>query len=126
MINEGIIGRADTIVNENNTAAAAGSGDLMVFSTPSMIALMEKASHDSIAPYLEDGQGSVGTHLDVKHLAATPIGKNVYAVSEVTFTDGKKVSFNVSAYDETGLIGEGTHQRAIITKDRFMKKCAER
>ena len=126
MIAIGTKGRADVIVNDNNTAKAAGSGDLMVFSTPSMIALMEKASHDSIAPFLDESQGSVGTHLDVKHLAATPLGKNVYAESEVTFADERKVSFKVSAYDETGLIGEGTHQRAIITKDRFMKKCSER
>lgn len=125
-IEVGLKGRAETVVVESNTAAAVGSGLVPVFATPSMIALMEQAAASSLAPHLDDGQGSVGIHLDVTHESATPIGLKVWAESEVAETNGKQITFTVSAYDEAGLIGRGTHKRAIITVDRFMAKTEQK
>ena len=122
----GLKGRAETVVNEANTAAAMGSGLVPVFATPAMIALMEQAAASSLLPYLEEGQGSVGIHLDVSHESATPIGLKVWAESEVTAVDGKQITFTVSAYDEVGLIGRGTHKRACITVDRFLAKTEQK
>lgn len=125
-IKTGLKGRAETMVVESNTAAAVGSGLVPVFATPYMVALMENAASSSLLPYLEDGQGSVGIHLDVSHEAATPIGMKVWAESEVTAIDGKQITFTVSAYDEAGLIGRGTHKRAVITIERFMSKVEQK
>ena len=118
----GLVGRAETIVTESNTAAAIGSGALPVFSTPHMIALMENASMNAIAPCLEDGQGSVGTKIDVAHVAATPMGMTVRAESTITRFEGRMLSFEVRAWAGDELIGEGTHQRCIIYNQRFMEK----
>ena len=125
-IEVGIKGRAETVVTEQNTAAAIGSGLVPVFSTPYMIALMENAAVNALAPYLEAGQGSVGTRLDVSHDAATPIGLKVWAESEVTAGDGKRIVLKVAAYDEKGLIGQGTHERFIITDERFLSKTSKK
>lgn len=122
----GLKGRAETTVNDNNTAKAACSGALPVFGTPFMCALMEEASWTSIAPHLEDGEGTVGTKLNISHVSATPVGMKVWAESEVTAVDGKRIELKVSAYDEKGLIGEGTHERFIITNDRFTAKAAKK
>lgn len=118
----GLVGRAEAIVTESNTAAAIGSGALPVFSTPHMIALMENASMNAIAPCLEDGQGSVGTKIDVAHVAATPMGMTVRAESTITRIEGRMLSFEVRAWAGDELIGEGTHQRCIIYNQRFMEK----
>lgn len=118
----GIKGRAELLVSYDNTAAKAGSGDQMVFATPWMVALMEEAAQTSILPYLEEGQASVGTHLNVSHDAATPIGMKVWAESLLTAVDGRKLSFEVTAYDECGPIGKGTHERFIINKEKFMAR----
>ena len=107
------------VVNEKNTALAMGSGCLNVYATPAMCALMEKAACLSIEPFLEEGQSSVGTHVDVSHLSATPAGMKVWADSEVVAIDRRKITFSVKAYDERGLIGEGTHDRFIINIDKF-------
>lgn len=122
----GLKGRAETFVVESNTAAAVGSGLVPVFATPSMIALMEQAASSSLLPYLEEGQGSVGIHIDVTHESATPLGMNVWAETEVTEVSSKQITFTVSAYDEAGLIGRGKHKRAIITVDRFMFKVEQK
>lgn len=122
----GLKGRAEIVVAYENTAAAVGSGLVSVFATPSMIALMEQAAASSLLPCLEDGQGSVGIHLDVSHDAATPIGMKVWAESEVTDVNGKQIVFAVSAYDEAGLIGRGTHKRALINVERFMSKVEQK
>lgn len=118
----GIKGCAEVLVSYENTAAKAGSGDQLVFATPWMIGLMEEAAQTSVLPYLEEGQATVGTHLDVSHDAATPIGMKVWAESELIAVEGRKLVFNVSAYDECGLIGKGTHERFIINKEKFMAR----
>ena len=118
----GIKGRADTVVTEQNTASAVGSGLVPVFGTPFMIALMENAAVNALEPYVEAGQGSVGTHLDVSHDAATPIGLKVWAEAELTAVEGKALTFSVPAYDEAGPIGKGTHNRFLIDVDRFLAK----
>lgn len=118
----GLKGRADTVVTEQNTAQAACSGALPVFGTPFMCALMENASWTSIQPCLAENESTVGTKLDVDHLSATPVGMKVWAESEVTAVEGRKIVLKVAAYDEAGLIGQGTHERFIIASDRFLSK----
>lgn len=122
----GIRGYAEDIVNQNNTAQAACSGALTVFGTPFMVALMEKAAWTSIAPHLAPGDSTVGTKLNISHLSATPVGMKVWAESEITLVDGKRIELKVSAYDEKGLIGEGTHERFIVTDQRFLSKAARK
>ena len=118
----GLKGEASVEVVFENTAAAVGSGALEVFGTPSMIALMEKAALQSVQPYLDEGQGTVGLHLDVQHLAATPIGMTVRAESELEKVEGRMLFFQVRAYAGDELIGEGKHQRCIVYNDRFLAK----
>ena len=122
----GIKGHAEDVVTEHNTAQAACSGALCVFGTPFMTALMEKAAWTSIAPYLAAGESTVGTKLNVSHVSATPVGMKVWAESEVTLVDGKRIELRVAAYDEKGLIGEGTHERFIVTDERFLAKAAKK
>ena len=122
----GLKGRAETTVDDTNTAQAACSGALPVFGTPYMCALMEEASWKSIAPHLEAGQSTVGTRLNISHDSATPVGMKVWAESEVTEVDGKRLVLKVSAYDEKGLIGQGTHERFIIADERFLSKAAKK
>lgn len=118
----GLKGRAETVVVHENTAAAVGSGALEVFATPMMIALMEKAALESVQPFLEPGQGTVGIRLDVSHIAATPTGMTVTAESELTAIEGRTLSFRVTAHAGGELIGEGSHLRCIVQSDRFMAK----
>ena len=121
-MNVGEIFEVTILVTENDTARAFGSGTLEVLATPKMIALMEMASYKSLEKYLENGQSSVGTYLDVKHVSATPVGMKVTAKAEITVVDGRRVEFNVSAYDEKGLIGEGKHERYIINEKKFKER----
>ena len=118
----GLKGRSETVVTEQNTANAIGSGLVPVFATPYMIALMENAAASSLLPYLAEDEGSVGTHLDVSHSSATPIGMRVWAEATVTAVEGKKISFAVAAYDEAGEIGRGTHERFIIKPEKFLAR----
>ena len=115
----------EQVVTNELTAAAVGSGLLPVFGTPYMIGLMENAAQSALGVFLEEGQGSVGTHLDVKHTAPTPIGMKVWVEAEVTAVseNGKMIDFALKAWDEKGPIGEGTHTRAIINNERFLAKC---
>lgn len=122
----GLKGRAETQVTQANTATAACSGALPVFGTPFLCALMEEAAWKSIAPHLEPGQSTVGTRLDISHDSATPVGMKVWAESEVTQVDGRRIELKVAAYDQAGKIGEGTHQRFIVTDDRFLAKAARK
>lgn len=118
----GLKGYAETKVVFENTAAAVGSGALEVFSTPSMIALMEKAAMDAVAPFLEEGQGTVGVRLEVSHLAATPMGMTVRAEAELVAAEKRSLDFAVRAWAGDELIGEGLHRRAIVLNSRFMEK----
>ena len=118
----GIKGAAETVVVYEHTAAAVGSGALEVFSTPSMMALMEKASRELVQPYLEEGQSTVGTRLEVSHVAASPIGAHIRAESTLVEIDRRMLTFEVKAYADGELIGEGRHQRCIIYAERFMEK----
>ncbi|MER2151119.1 MAG: thioesterase family protein [Candidatus Limivicinus sp.] len=122
MLETGIQGRAEIVVSEQNTAASMGSGNLDVFATPYMVALMEEASQRSVAPFLEEGQSTVGTRLCVSHDAATPLGMKVWAESLLTEIDGRRLVFEVRAFDECGPIGQGTHERFIIKQQRFLEK----
>ena len=112
-------------VTQELTAAAVGSGALTVFGTPFMAAMMENAAMTCLQNFLEDGQGSVGTHLDITHDAPTPVGMQVWAEAEITGVseNGKMVDFKVSAWDEKGPIGSGVHTRAIIKNEKFLAKC---
>ena len=118
----GIKGRAEATVDKANVASSVGSGLLDVFSTPSMIALMEKACKESVASYLEEGQGTVGIRLEVDHLAAVPIGEKVWVDSELIAVDKRVLTFAATAWSRKEKIGEGIHKRCIIFDDRFLEK----
>lgn len=115
----GIVKELNITVAPEMTARHLGSGSAAVLATPYMIALMEGASQQSVAPYLPEGQSTVGIRVDVRHLAATPLGMNVRVRSELIAVDGRKLTFTVEAYDAVEKIGEGTHERFIIDLARF-------
>ena len=126
MLKPGIKGRQEVMVTEENSASTLGSGLLDVFATPAMIALMEKTSFMSVAPYMNDGEGTVGTALNITHTAATPLGMQVYCESELTEVDGRRLVFHVEAFDEAGKIGEGEHERFVINNEKFMMKALKK
>lgn len=113
-------------VTDKVTAAEMKSGSLAVLATPFMVALMEQAAAELCEKFTPEGISTVGTALNIKHLAPTPVGCEVKAVAELLSFDGRKAEFKVEAYDEAGLIGEGTHERFTIKIDRFMEKANER
>ena len=121
-ISIGMSAEVSTIVERDDTAQIVGSGSLLVYATPCMVALMEGAACEAIAQCLPEEKTSVGTELNISHLSATPVGMEVWAEAEVTAVDGNMITFCVTAYDEAGKIGEGTHKRAIITSQRFLDK----
>ena len=118
----GVKGFAEALVEQEDTAKVVGSGDLLVYATPCMVALMEGAACESIAPLLAEGESSVGTLMHVSHSSATPVGMEVRAESTVTAVEGRKVCFEIVAYDEAGEIGRATHERFIIKVERFLEK----
>lgn len=118
----GKLKRIETIVSEKNTATHYGSGGVDVFATPAMITEMENAAMSLVAPYLDDGYATVGTKVDVKHIAATPVGMKVYTEAVLIEVDGNRLVFRVESYDEIGLIGEGIHERHIINLEKFMAR----
>ncbi len=111
-------------VTEDDTAVKFGSGGVKVFATPMMIALMENAALNAVDPHLGEDFATVGLSLNVKHMAATPVGMKVTARAELISIEGKKLTFKVEAYDEQEKIGEGIHERYIITLSRFLEKAA--
>jgi len=115
-----------TIVTDEVTASKMKSGSLAVLATPYMVALMEQAAAELCEKFTQEGISTVGTALNIKHFAPTPVGSEVKAVAELLSFDGRKAEFKVEAYDEAGLIGEGTHERFTIKIDRFMEKANER
>ena len=121
-LTEGIKGHTEDIVTPEKTAVSMGSGGLAVYATPRMLCMMEYTAWSSVEPYMEEGKGTVGTRLDVSHVSASPVGSHIRYESELTETDGRRLVFRVQAFDEAGLIGEGTHERFIINNQRFMDK----
>jgi len=113
-------------VTEELTAAKMKSGSLSVLATPYMVALMEQAASELCDRFVDEGISTVGTALDISHLAPTCVGGKVKASATLTAFDGRKASFDVEAYDDAGLIGKGTHERFTIKIDSFMKKALER
>ena len=118
----GIKGEMSVLVTEAMTAEAMGSGDLPVYATPSMIALMENTAKDSISGELAEGQGTVGTLMQIEHVSATPVGMKVRCETELVEVDRKRLVFEVKAFDEKGLIGQGRHERFVIDNERFLAK----
>ena len=116
MLKEGVKGTQEIMVTEENTAKVMGSGALDVFATPAMIALMEKTAWESVQPYLEEGSGTVGTLMNVKHVAASPVGMKITCETELTKVDGRALTFSVKAFDEAGLIGHQAGQRMGLPK----------
>lgn len=126
MLQPGIKGQATLTVCDGNTAKTMGSGSLEVLATPAMVALMERAAAQSVSPCLDEGQTTVGTAIQIQHLSATPVGMHVTAESELLQIDGRKLLFGVSAFDEKGLIGQGTHERFVVDAARFMAKAGSK
>lgn len=121
-ITVGLKGEARTLAEREDTAEAVGSGSLLVYATPCMVALMEGAACEAIASCIPEEKTSVGTYLEISHISATPVGMEVWAEAEVTAVEGSTVTFQVTAYDEAGKIGEGVHKRAVINAQRFLDK----
>ncbi len=119
-LEEGLQGRQQKVVTREDTAVAYGSGLVEVFATPAMIALMENTAHQSVQEYLPEGSLTVGYELKVRHLKATAIGDTVWAESLLERVDGSKLQFSVRAFDSSGEIGNGTHVRYIVQKEKFM------
>lgn len=118
----GMRGEASLVVGEAQTAAAFGAGGVRVFGTPVMIGLMENAAWQLVQPELPAGESTVGTLVNVRHLAATPVGGHVIATAELIEIDGRRLVFKVSARDDTQLIGEGIHERFRIVLERFLAR----
>ena len=121
-ITVGMKGEAWTEVEKEDTAQIVGSGSLLVYATPCMVALMEGAACEAINEALTEDQSSVGISLNIEHLSATPVGLEVRAEAEVTAVEGKIITFAITAYDEAGKIGEGTHKRCVISSQKFLDK----
>lgn len=119
---ENVKATVNDIVTDNNTAVSVGSGSLAVYATPAMLALIEKAACVALNGVLNEGETSVGTLLNVKHIAATPVGMKVSATAELIERDGRRLVFKVTANDECGLIGEGTHERFVVNSEKFIQK----
>lgn len=122
----GAAGTAAAMVDDTNLAETVKSGSLPVFATPMMAALMEQAACNAVRPFLEDGETTVGTLLELHHDAATPAGMTVIARAEVAAVSGREISFQVTASDEAGIIGSGTHKRFLVDAERFMAKAQKR
>ena len=121
-IKVGMQGIVEDIVETCDTAAEVGSGSLLVYATPCMVAMMEGAACEAIDPVMPEGHTSVGMELNVKHLSATPVGIEIRAEATVIAVEGKVITFDLKAYDEAGLIGEGTHKRCIVNAQKFLDK----
>lgn len=122
MVETGIRGIRTVKVDDGNTAEALGSGTLPVFATPAMIALIEATASQSVAPYLDEGSSTVGTHLDIAHSAASPVGIEVTCETELVEVDRRRLVFSVIVRDTVGEVGSGTHERFIVDNGKFMSK----
>lgn len=111
-----------TVVDSANTALALGSGDMNVFATPAMVALMENAAINAVAQHLDEGQTTVGTHISTSHIKASPLGATVSATATLIAIEGRKLSFEIIAYEGENVIGQGSHSRFIVDRERFLSK----
>ena len=125
-ITVGLKAEVCTLVEREDTAKEVGSGDLLVYATPCMVALMEGAACEAIADCLKEIETTVGTALNIEHISATPVGLEVRAEAEVTAVEGKVITFAVAAYDEVGQIGKGTHKRVIVNTQKFLEKAYDK
>ena len=125
-ITVGMKGEVATLVEREDTAKEVGSGSLLVYATPCMVALMEGAACEAIEEALSDSQTTVGTELNIQHISATPVGLEVRAEAEVIAVDGKVITFEVKAFDEAGEIGKGTHKRVIVNTQKFLEKAYDK
>lgn len=121
-ISVGCKGEANALVEREDTALVVGSGELLVYATPCMAALMEGAACEAVGNALGSDKSSVGTELSISHISATPVGMEVRAEAVVTAVEGNTITFQVTAYDETGKIGEGIHKRVIVPSQQFLEK----
>jgi predicted thioesterase len=122
----GATGTASLVVGEEHTASSVGSGKIHVMATPVMINLIEAAALVACEHLLPEGHQSLGTHLDVTHVAATPVGMRATATAEVVAVEGRIIRFKVKAEDERDLIGEGTHERVVVNAERYFKRVQEK
>ncbi len=122
MIQEGLTHTSQLTVTEAVTAIEMGSGDLPVLATPAMMALMENAAMLAVAPHLPEGSTTVGGHISASHIKPTPVGETVTATATVTKVDGKKIEFEVKAHWGDVLLGEGSHLRFIVDREKFMSR----
>ena len=120
----GLVGEYETKVAEQNTAKHLGSGSVSVFATPELVRLMERAAVRAVDPLLPEGYRTVGVHVDVRHVAATPLDMTVRAKAELVAVDGRKLTFRVEASDDVEKVGEGTHQRMIVDLAKFGARVA--
>ena len=118
----GMKGEVSTEVERADTAAEVGSGSLLVYATPCMVALMEGAACEALEGAVPEGKTTVGTELNIQHLSATPVGHEVRAEATVTAVDGKIITFELAAFDEAGQIGKGTHKRCVVNSQKFLEK----
>ena len=118
----GISYTSTAVVDSSNTAAALGSGDMDVFATPAMVALMENAAMNAVAPHLEQGQTTVGTQISTSHIKASALGTTVSATATLTSVTGRQLTFDIVAHEGDRVIGEGTHTRFIVDRERFLAK----
>ena len=125
-ITVGMKGEVSTLVEKEDTAESVGSGSLLVYATPCMVALMEGAACEAIEEALTEGTTTVGMELNISHTSATPVGLEVRAEAEVTGVDGKVITFALTAYDEAGKIGEGTHTRVLVKSQKFLERTYEK
>ena len=121
-ITVGMKAEVGTLVEREDTAKEVGSGDLLVYATPCMVALMEGAACEAIAGCLKDTETTVGTMLNIEHISATPVGLEVRAEAAVISVEGKTITFEVNAYDEIGEIGRGIHKRVIVNAQKFLDR----
>ena len=122
MMTKGLKNEIEAVVTEDSLACNVRSGTLRVYATPAMIALVEQTCMECVMPYMEDGCGTVGTRVDIAHVASTPLGMTVRCTCELENIEGRKLTFKVRVDDERGLIGEGRHERFIVNDERFQKK----
>ena len=118
----GLTGEIEAVVTEDDTAARWGSGLVPVFGTPALVGLMEGAAVQALEEHLPPGQTSVGGRIDVRHLAATPVGMRVRARAELVKVEGRRLLFRVEAWDEVERIGEATHERFVVGVERFVAR----